>query len=38
MKQFIFVKLKLASPQKVLSWSERCFKNGEIIGEIKRPV
>lgn len=34
MKNFLFIKIKLASPQKILSWTERCFKNGELIGQI----
>ena len=33
-----FIKIKIASPQKILSWTERPLPNGELIGEIKRPM
>lgn len=32
-----FISIKLASPQKILSWTERPLPNGELIGEIKNP-
>ena len=38
MKQFIFAKIKIASPQKILNWTERSLRNGELIGEIQKPV
>lgn len=33
-----FVKISIASPKKILQWSERSLPNGEFIGEIKKPV
>lgn len=38
MKNFIFAKIKIASPQKILSWTERSLENGLLIGEIKKSV
>jgi len=33
-----FVQIKIASPKKILSWTERILPNGEFIGEIKKSV
>lgn len=38
MKRFILAKIKIASPQKILSWTERSLKNGSLIGEVKKSV
>lgn len=32
------VKINIASPKKILGWTERSLPNGELIGEIKKPV
>lgn len=33
-----FIQIKIASPKKILSWTERSLPNGELIGEIKKSV
>lgn len=33
-----FIKINIASPQKILSWTERPLPNGELIGEVKKPM
>ena len=33
-----FIKIKIASPKKILSWTERPLPNGELIGEVKKPM
>jgi len=33
-----FIKIKIASPQKILSWTERALPNGELIGEVSKPM
>lgn len=33
-----YVKIKIASPQKILSWTERMLPNGKLIGEITNSV
>jgi DNA-directed RNA polymerase subunit beta' len=33
-----FIKIKIASPQKVLSWTERLLPDGKLIGEVTRPL
>ncbi len=38
MKEFIFVKIKIASTQTILKWTERRLENGILIGEIKKSV
>lgn len=30
------IKIKLASPKKILKWTERSLPNGEIIGKITK--
>lgn len=32
-----FIKISIASPQKILNWVERPLPNGELVGEIKKP-
>src|SRR6476661_1175483 len=32
---FEFLKINLASPQRIRQWSERILPNGEIVGEVK---
>lgn len=31
-----YIKINIASPQKVLQWTERALPNGELIGEVKK--
>lgn len=33
-----FIKISLASPQKILSWTERPLPNGMLIGEVFKSV
>lgn len=33
-----YIKIKLASPKKILTWTERILPNGKPIGEIKKAV
>ena len=33
-----YIQIKLASPKKILNWSERLLPNGKLIGEIKNYV
>jgi hypothetical protein len=33
-----YIQIKIASPKKILSWSERILANGKKIGEIKKSV
>lgn len=32
-----YIKINIASPQKILNWTERPLPNGELIGEITKP-
>lgn len=32
------IKINLASPQKILEWTERSLPNGKLIGEITKSV
>lgn len=34
---FDYLKIAIASPEKIRSWAERKLPNGEIVGEVKRP-
>nr|YP_009300541.1 RNA polymerase beta [Campylaephora sungminbooi]AKU47460.1 RNA polymerase beta [Campylaephora sungminbooi]ALN11907.1 RNA polymerase beta [Campylaephora sungminbooi] len=34
---FDYVKISLASPQKIRSWGERTLPNGQIVGEVTKP-
>lgn len=34
---FDYLKIRIASPQRIKSWSERILPNGEILGEVLRP-
>nr|YP_009296971.1 RNA polymerase beta' subunit [Ceramium japonicum]AOM66314.1 RNA polymerase beta' subunit [Ceramium japonicum] len=34
---FDYVKISLASPQKIRSWGERVLPNGQIVGEVTKP-
>lgn len=38
MKRFTFVQIKITSPQKILSWTERSLESGILIGEVKKSV
>jgi hypothetical protein len=33
-----FVQIKIASPKKILTWTERSLPNGELIGEVKKSM
>lgn len=33
-----FIKINMASPQKILIWTERCLPNGKLVGQIKKPT
>lgn len=33
-----FIKINIASPTKILEWTERALPNGELIGEITKPL
>nr|BCG67713.1 RNA polymerase b'-subunit [Haptophyceae sp. NIES-3900] len=35
--QFDFIKINLASPDRIREWSERTLPNGQIIGEVTKP-
>lgn len=34
---FDYLKIRIASPQRIKNWSERILPNGEILGEVLRP-
>ena len=34
---FDFIKINLASPERIRCWGERILPNGQIIGEISKP-
>ena len=36
-QQFDYVRISLASPQKIRSWGQRVLPNGQIIGEVTKP-
>jgi|TARA_B110000046_G_scaffold185755_1_gene229077 DNA-directed RNA polymerase subunit beta' len=36
-KSFDYVKINIASPSRIRSWSERILPNGQIVGEITKP-
>jgi len=36
-RSFDYVKINLASPMRIRSWSERVLPNGQIVGEITKP-
>lgn len=33
-----YIKINLASPQKILKWTERLLPNGKLIGEISKSL
>lgn len=33
-----YIKINLASPQKILSWSERLVPYGNLVGEVKKAL
>jgi DNA-directed RNA polymerase subunit beta' len=35
-KQFDYIKIKLASPDRIKQWGQRTLPNGQIIGEVKK--
>ena len=35
-KQFDYIKIKLASPNRIKKWGQRTLPNGQIIGEVKK--
>ena len=36
-RSFDYVKINLASPERIRSWGERTLPNGEIVGEVTKP-
>ena len=34
---FDCIKINIASPERIRSWSERILPNGEVVGEITKP-
>ena len=34
---FDYLRINIASPKRIKSWSQRILPNGEIIGEISKP-
>nr|YP_009294040.1 RNA polymerase beta' subunit [Hildenbrandia rubra]AOM67282.1 RNA polymerase beta' subunit [Hildenbrandia rubra] len=36
-QHFHYVKIKLASPQKIRAWGDRTLPNGQIVGEVTKP-
>jgi len=36
-QHFDYVKISLASPEKIRSWGERTLPNGQIVGEVTKP-
>ena len=36
-KEFDYIKIKLASPERISEWGQRMLPNGQIIGEIAKP-
>ena len=34
---FDYVKINLASPQRIKKWGERALPNGQIVGEVTKP-
>ena len=35
-KEFDYIKIKLASPSRILQWSQRRLPNGQLIGEVQK--
>ena len=35
-KEFDYIKIKLASPVRILQWSHRRLPNGQFIGEVQK--
>ena len=35
-KQFDYIKIKLASPNRIKEWGQRVLPNGQVIGEVKK--
>lgn len=33
-----FVKINIAAPRKIINWVERILPNGQLLGEITKPV
>lgn len=33
-----YIKINIASPQKILKWTERLLPNGKLIGEIQKSL
>ena len=34
---FDYIKINLASPQRIRSWAQRTLPNGQVIGEVLKP-
>ncbi len=35
--QFDYVKIGLASPERIRQWGERTLPNGQVVGEVTKP-
>ena len=35
-KEFNYIKIKLASPVRILQWSQRRLPNGQFVGEVQK--
>ena len=35
-KEFNYIKIKLASPSRILQWSNRRLPNGQFVGEVQK--
>lgn len=33
-----YIKINIASPKRILKWTERSLPNGELIGKINKPM
>lgn len=33
-----YIRIRIASPKKILKWTERSLPNGELIGKLVKPV
>jgi len=36
-QKFDYVKINLASPERIKEWAEKTLPNGEIVGEVTQP-
>ena len=36
-RSFDYIKINLASPERIRSWGERVLPNGQVVGELTKP-